>query len=566
MKTSSRFFVGFGDRLVSVITKVSRPGLATVLLVSVLMGCAPRLDINPSLDIPDAQSVKNVDDLNQVLTSAYASIASKYFLGASLKVWPDVISDQIVINPASPYALKETDIANRRFNASDSLIILAWEQGYRAVNLSNQVIDKVQNGGLSGEAFTRNRDRILGEAYFIRAVALFELVRFFAPAYTSSTANQLAIPMPLSPSTVRENPPIPTLDQLYQQVKQDLSTAATLLPFRYSTTTAKSGSFSVFGNATGAAAKAYLAKVCFQQGGSNEQQALQAINETIGTVDSLVDGQYYPENFPMVGSNTRDIGPGAAYSNYGVVGRGSYAAFATPNNEFPEVIFNIMNRGDQDFSREIFYRYTYDLTLAGTNPRYLLSDTFRLRNFTLSTDARFAYYTGGVTKYNGNRFCIQKWFNSSPTFNVIVIRSAELVLSRARIHFNLAQQTTDPTLRQQYLTKALHDMFYVKKKSRRLTTGAARPLDNLNYCYTNARIPNNNAFETLLDQELNRERQRELFGEGDRLHDIRRQGLTVISGNGQRGSENIPDYNLPLEKSILPIPISETAINASLNR
>lgn len=523
--------------------------------------CAPRLDLNPALDIPNAQSIKNVDDLNQVLMSAYASLGSKHFLGGSIKVWGDLLSDQVLINTASPYALKETNLVRRNINANDSLVILAWENGYKAVNLSNHIIDKIESNSLSGQSYNLNRNRMLGEALFIRATALFELVRYFGPAYNSANASLPAIPMPLKPATVREAAATASLDEVYNQIRADLTRAAGLLPFSYPNSTAKSGQFNVYGNATAAAAKAMLARVAFQQGGAaNESLALQSINEVIGQVDTIKTGVYYPQNFPVAGSSTSDF-TNDAYLLYGAVGRGAFSVNTINQTEYPEAIFSILNRGDQDISPEVFYRYVYDSRIPGANPRYLVADSFLIENFSPPTiDLRNLLYIRGVFRYN-NRYCFQKLLNSSTQFNIIVLRSAELLLTRARIHYNIALTQSNPAERSKYLRYALHDLFYLKKRARRFTTGSGRPLDNPTLSYNNANQPNNTSFEADLDRELNRERARELFNEGDRLHDFRRRQFTVIPGNKEPGADNIPNWSLPLDKSILPIPVSETSVS-----
>jgi hypothetical protein len=286
---------------------------------------------------------------------------------------------------------------------------------------TNHVIDKIENGDLSGETFKANKDRMLGEALFIRAVAGFELVRFFAPTYSTATSGLKAIPQPLKPATERTPIAAPSLEVFYSQVKADLIKAASLLPFTYNSTNAKSGNFNIYGNATAAAAKGYLAKVLFQQGEANDQLTLATINEVIGTVDTLKESTYYPVNFPMVASNARSsFISGGAYRLYAASGRGTFDFSQVSNELRTEVIFNIMNRGDQDFSQEIFYRFTYDPLLVLTNPRYLATSNFVASVFGPGTDSRNIAYITGARFYNG-RPCFQKWFSSSPYCNIILV-------------------------------------------------------------------------------------------------------------------------------------------------
>lgn len=551
------------------------PRAVAAALCLLLAGCAVRLDLNPSQDIPQNQSVKNVDDLQQVLISAYASLGSEYFLGGSLHAWADVLSESVVINEASPYARKESAIARRNFNPNDSLIILAWEQGYRAVNLANHVISRVEDGSLSGEDYNRNRNRMLGEAYFIRGVAFFELLRWFAPAYSSSTAGLPSIPVPTSPSLSRNAPARVSLEEAYNQAKADLTRAAGLLPFRYESTLDKVGTFSVYGNATAAAAKGYLARIYFQQGGANNENiALQYINEVIGQVDSLRERVLYPRQFPMAGSDGTD-NTSQSFNPYQSIGRSAFQ-FGSGLNLETEVIFQVLNRGDQQFSKQLFLRYSYDNQISETNPRYLVADSFLLYYFpsplfpAASSDNRDLRFlrtmpVGNETRYNG-RICFQKFLRSNNGyFNTVKLRSAELVITRAQINYNKAVASSDFATRRKHFADAVFDMFYIKKRVRRLGNSTARPFDNRTLTYSRLNDPTDATFEAQLGVELERERVRELFIEGDRLHQVRRKGMTYIPGNGQAGAENIPHFSLPLDQPILPIPVSEINTNRNFN-
>lgn len=544
------------------------PRAVAAALCLLLAGCAVRLDLNPSQDIPQNQSVKNVDDLQQVLISAYASLGSEYFLGGSLHAWADVLSESVVINEASPYARKESAIARRNFNPNDSLIILAWEQGYRAVNLANHVISRVEDGSLSGEDYNRNRNRMLGEAYFIRGVAFFELLRWFAPAYSSSTAGLPSIPIPTSPSLSRNAPARVSLEEAYNQAKADLTRAAGLLPFRYESTLDKVGTFSVYGNATAAAAKGYLARIYFQQGGANNENiALQYINEVIGGVDSLRDRVLYPRQFPMAGSDGTN-NANFTFNLFQSVGRSAFQ-FGSGLDLETEVIFQILNRGDQRLSQDLFYRYSYDFKIASTNPRYLVADSFMISYFNTSTqDTRERRQIRGLddtTRYQG-RLCFNKFLRSNNGFfNVVKLRAAELVITRAQINYEKGKAATDFATKRGFFAQAVHDMLYLKKRVARLGNSTARPFDNRTLTYSRLNDPTDATFEAQLGVELERERVRELFIEGDRLHQVRRKGMTYIPGNGQAGAENIPHFSLPLDQPILPIPVSEINTNRNFN-
>lgn len=117
-----------------------------------------------------------------------------------------------------------------------------WQQHYAAIKKANVVLEKVP--AIEFDATLKNR--LLGEAKFLRALYYFNLVRLYGdvPLVTDYqkfvTASEYAVAK--SPST-----------QVYEQIEKDLTEAAAVLPTSYSAPDV--------GRATQGAAKALLAKV-----------------------------------------------------------------------------------------------------------------------------------------------------------------------------------------------------------------------------------------------------------------------------------------------------------------
>jgi len=102
-----------------------------------------------------------------------------------------------------------------------------WNLPYVSVFYSNAVIEGLQNVKSIPDQVLYNT--IKGQAHFVRAFALFDLVRNFSPAYDSSTAkNDLGIPLKLS-ADVNEVEKRSTVEQTYNQIISDLSIASQLL-------------------------------------------------------------------------------------------------------------------------------------------------------------------------------------------------------------------------------------------------------------------------------------------------------------------------------------------------
>ncbi|WP_199415035.1 RagB/SusD family nutrient uptake outer membrane protein [Chitinophaga silvisoli] len=126
---------------------------------------------------------------------------------------------------------------------SNQRVYELWQQHYAAIRKANVVLAKVPDISFSDET---KKNRILGEAKFLRALFYFNLVRLFGdvPLITTYQSEVLAS----SYYTTRT-----ASDSVYAQIETDLAEAATALPASYTSPDV--------GRATAGAAKALLAKV-----------------------------------------------------------------------------------------------------------------------------------------------------------------------------------------------------------------------------------------------------------------------------------------------------------------
>jgi tetratricopeptide (TPR) repeat protein len=147
---------------------------------------------------------------------------------------------------------------------TNSEVDVQWEDSYKVINTTNNI--------LSALAVVKDadRDRVQGEALFLRGLMYFDLVRFFADQYQFNVANtQLGVPLVLDPtlgitasSFVTRN----TVDEIYAQVIADLTLAVSKLPVDNDVYASKG------------AANALLARVYLQKGDyANARDAASAV-------------------------------------------------------------------------------------------------------------------------------------------------------------------------------------------------------------------------------------------------------------------------------------------------
>lgn len=116
-----------------------------------------------------------------------------------------------------------------------------WSRCYTLINRANGALESFKNVQKWDSQESENRH--YGEAYFLRAVAYYELAQMFGP-------------VPLRVTTANTNEPRTDVDEVYAQIGQDLKQAIELLPNR----TYMAGD-PMTGHATKYAAEGYMARV-----------------------------------------------------------------------------------------------------------------------------------------------------------------------------------------------------------------------------------------------------------------------------------------------------------------
>ncbi|RZJ70589.1 RagB/SusD family nutrient uptake outer membrane protein [Flavobacterium sp.] len=175
-----------------------------------------------------------------------------------------------------------------RFNSSiaDAAIYgWAYETYYQGIYRANQVIEKVPTITFEDAAL---KDRILGQAYFLRGLYFFHAVNMFK-----------SVPLPLDNSLLYN--PQKTQEEGWAQVKADLQMAASLLPDSYDNVSGLDAGQK--GRATKGSAWAYLGKAhLFTQDFASAKTAFEQVINS-GTYSLVAD---YRDNFTTNNENNSE--------------------------------------------------------------------------------------------------------------------------------------------------------------------------------------------------------------------------------------------------------------------
>ena len=213
--------------------------LATVLLVSLASCKKSFLELNPPTSLTPEVALATQADLQVALRGAYAGLKSTALYGRSLMVIGDIMGDntyQSTLN-TNRYTL----FNNNTYNVTDGDVAGLWNASYSVILRANNII----NSPIAANA-TVNQYK--GEAYAIRALAYYNLVRFFATPYTQDPS-ALGVPL-VTTYNADLKPGRAKVSEVYALINADLNQAYTLM-----TTFTNSSQFSKY------AAKALQAKV-----------------------------------------------------------------------------------------------------------------------------------------------------------------------------------------------------------------------------------------------------------------------------------------------------------------
>ena len=224
--------------------------------------CNKQLDLEPRQTISDEIVFTNDANIKKALTGAYDALSSAFLWGGETLLYSELQAANGEISWVGSYN-QPREIFNKTILVNNSYVRDTWLDAYKTINICNNILAAID---IVNED---DRDRVRGEALFIRSVVYFDLVNFYAKPYSSggATGAESGVPLVLTPTTgINEESYVSrnTIEEVYTQILEDLSTAETLLPEEND----------VF--ATNIAAAGFLSRVYLQM--ENYQEALIASN------------------------------------------------------------------------------------------------------------------------------------------------------------------------------------------------------------------------------------------------------------------------------------------------
>jgi hypothetical protein len=188
----------------------------TILLL--FTSCKKFLETQPQLQVDQSQAITNAGSAATAVNGLFNLLASNSYYGSNFPALSYLSGGDIQWSGSQG---DPSEITKHLTSATNGYVQSAWTSIYRTISQANYIITyvpKVTDPLLT----TATRNQYMGEAYFIRALAYFDLARGWG-----------GVQLVLTPTTLpSDNIGIPrsSLANTYAQVLKDLNAAEALVP------------------------------------------------------------------------------------------------------------------------------------------------------------------------------------------------------------------------------------------------------------------------------------------------------------------------------------------------
>lgn len=435
--------------------------------------CDSWLDTDPKDGLPAEKVLTYLNACEGLLIGTYDDLQATAYYGRNMICTPEILADNCGLIPGG------TMFKDAYHNVVGSGVNI-WSEAYKIVSIANDILNSIDDIGVDGAEVNR-RNRIKGEAYFLRSLAYFDLMRSYArePSYLINSFD-LGVPhvVDIFVSTGTSLPPTAFPERakvgvIWAQIEEDLGNAFDLLKDN------DSNNFPQRANSY--AAKSLLARVYLYQ--EKWAEAASAADWVIkSSVKDLYTGDY------------KNIYTGSEESIFEL----QYASFEALGASSLHSIYGRMDDGYRDSDGDgNDTGVGYGELIVGDAIRALFEPGDKratmMRRVKLNNTSNTVWWT---TKFNS-------WRGAYGQDNVPIIRVAELYLIRAEASLNLP--TPD------YTTARV----------------------DINKIRTTRGLGDTPEADANLLNALHKERRLELCFEGHRFFDLKRRGMDILKEGGQ---------------------------------
>jgi len=225
---------------------------AAVVVFILFSACDDFVTIAPQSQVTIENSLQTASDFEVAVNGIYSALQLRGTYGVNYVLIQEMRADNSFNNGGPTGLAQSIEAIDQFFELSDNGTIEAvWTDSYQGVNRANAVLSRIDDVDFNPTL----RDRLKGEALFLRALFNFNLVQAFGNIVLREQDTR----------TPTESVEQVTSDQAYNLIVNDLMQAEDLLPASYPS--------SDIGRATSGAASTLLGKVYLTIGDNGAAEA-----------------------------------------------------------------------------------------------------------------------------------------------------------------------------------------------------------------------------------------------------------------------------------------------------
>lgn len=465
------------------IIKISFLALITLSFFS----CSDFLDQEVKTELNNEQVYNTESGVESALNGVYSKFSDPGYYGSSFHGLVNVHSGRFFTNQTAAQ-----DGAQLNCLTNNTWLDRLWPSMYQTIEQANLLIANVEGSELA------NRDTALGNAYFLRALTYFDLVRLFG-----------GVPIKTEPADYGNlHFPRSSKEDVYQLVIEDLNKAKNLLP--------ENAADYRLDRPSKWAAYAYMAKVYMQlasEEGAGSSYWQMAWNEASQVYNkySLVANYGNLFNEDASGEFSNEAIFELNYSHLGGIRNSDRARMYMPSNYLLDYNTFGWIRPNKEIFQQHNTQYPNDPRIAST----FIYGSYMRWNKNVNPPVLVNQNCYPTTSNGANGFTVlRKWFD--PSYNGTTIQRNHILFRYADLLLMLAEienEINGPANAYQYVNEVL------LRARNSVTPAAAQPADWSSMSQDEFR------------DRIMKERQYELLGEGQDWFDARRRGFQYFLDN-----------------------------------
>jgi hypothetical protein len=197
--------------------------LIIFVFAGLIISCEDKLELEPRQSVSEGVATSTAANIQSILVGAYASARGNY--GGGLNISSDILGNNNHLNWNGTFATWR-EMFNKAMTSTNGQVGAMYATAYNVTGDVNTVL-----ANLNKFTVAADKNRVEGEAKFLRALSLFDLVRLFGKPYEAGAANsQLGVTIVTVPPSIDIKLPRNTVAECYTQILADLNDAYAKLP------------------------------------------------------------------------------------------------------------------------------------------------------------------------------------------------------------------------------------------------------------------------------------------------------------------------------------------------